>query len=46
MKDINIIWLKQAIKMVADGDTDKICKDGVTVYKVKNIVRVDVSFKG
>lgn len=42
MEKFPLIWLQNAIKAVSAGETDKMCKDGWTVYKVKNIVRIDV----
>lgn len=39
---LHLIWLQNAIKAVGDGDTDKMSKDGWTVYRVKNIIRIDI----
>lgn len=38
--DVN--WLKKAIETVKSGVADKLCKDNVTVYRVNNIIRVDI----
>lgn len=38
----DIIWVKKAVEIVAKGECEKMAKDNVTVYKVKNIVRVDI----
>ena len=35
-------WLEKAIETVKDGIADKLSKDNITVYKVKNIIRVDI----
>ena len=35
-------WLKKAIETVESGIADKLSKDNITVYKVKNIIRVDI----
>lgn len=35
-------WLEQAIETIKSGIADKLCKDNITVYRVKNIIRVDI----
>ena len=35
-------WLKKAIATVQSGLADKLTKDSVTVYRVKNIIRIDI----
>lgn len=35
-------WLVKAIETIATGIADKLCKDNVTVYRVKNIIRIDI----
>lgn len=35
-------WLEKAIETVESGIADKLSKDNITVYKVKNIIRVDI----
>lgn len=35
-------WLKKAIETIKNGIADKLCKDNVTVYRVKNIIRIDI----
>lgn len=35
-------WLKKAIETISNGIADKLCKDNVTVYRVKNIIRIDI----
>lgn len=35
-------WLEKAIETIKAGVADKLCKDNITVYRVKNIIRVDI----
>lgn len=35
-------WCLRAIDIISSGIANKLTKDNVTVYKVKNIIRVDV----
>lgn len=35
-------WIIKAVELIISGVCDKLTKDNVTVYKVKNIVRVDI----
>lgn len=35
-------WIIKAVELIVSGVCDKLTKDNVTVYKVKNIVRVDI----
>ena len=35
-------WLLKAIETIHSGIADKLQKDNVIVYKVKNIIRIDV----
>lgn len=35
-------WLEKAIETIHSGIADKLCKDNVTVYRVKNIIRIDI----
>ena len=37
-----IIWLNKAIETIQNKIADKLSKDNVTVYRVKNIIRVDI----
>ena len=39
---MNIDWLKQAIEAIKFGIADKLSKDNFTVYRVKNIIRIDI----
>lgn len=36
-------WLESAIKTIQDGIADKLTKDNVTIYRVKNIIRIDIN---
>lgn len=35
-------WIIKAVELITSGVCDKLTKDNVTVYRVKNIVRVDI----
>lgn len=35
-------WLSSAIETVKSGVADKLTKGNVTVYRVKNIIRIDI----
>lgn len=35
-------WLEEAIQTIKNGITDKLTRDNVTVYRVNNIIRIDV----
>lgn len=35
-------WLASAIDTIQKGIADKLVKDNITVYRVKNIIRIDV----
>lgn len=35
-------WLVKAIETIEAGIADKLCKDNITVYRVKNIIRIDI----
>ena len=41
-KMIDATWLLKAIETIHSGIADKLQKDNITVYRVKNIIRVDV----
>lgn len=38
-------WLVNAIGIIESGMADKLSKDNITVYRVKNIVRIDINIK-
>lgn len=35
-------WIVEAVDLITSGVCDKLTKGNVTVYRVKNIVRIDV----
>ena len=35
-------WLKKAIETINVGIADKLQKDNITIYRVKNIIRIDI----
>lgn len=35
-------WLSEALDAIRRGIADKLSKDNITVYRVKNIIRVDI----
>ena len=37
-----MVWLKKAIDTVRAGIADRLTKDNITVYRVKNIIRIDI----
>ncbi len=39
---MDLKWLEKAIETIKSGIADKLSKDNVTVYRVKNIIRVDI----
>lgn len=39
---IDINWLNRVIATIKDGVANKIEKDNIIVYKVKNIIRIDI----
>ena len=41
MIEIDTEWLKVAVAAIESGLADKLSRGGVTVYRVKNIVRID-----
>lgn len=42
MNKIDTAWLSKAIETIQNKIADKLAKDNVTVYRVKNIIRVDI----
>ena len=38
-------WLEKAIETIKSGIADKLAKGDVTVYRVKNIIRIDINNK-
>lgn len=39
---MDTMWLQKAIKTIQEGVVDKISKDNITIYRVKNIIRIDI----
>ena len=39
---MDMLWLANAIKTIKEGIADKLTKDDITIYKVKNIIRIDI----
>lgn len=39
---MDVKWLEKAIETIKNGVADKLCKDNVTIYRVKDIIRVDI----
>ena len=35
-------WLKAAIDTIKSGVADKLMKDNIMIYRVKNIIRIDI----
>ena len=39
-------WLSEALDAIRRGIADKLSKDNITVYRVKDIIRVDIKGVG
>lgn len=39
---IDTDWLTEAVTLISKGVADKLTRDNITVYRVKNIIRVDI----
>lgn len=39
---IDTEWLKVAINTIKQGIANKLEKDNITIYRVKNIIRIDI----
>lgn len=39
---MDVKWLQKAIDTIRSGIADKLSKDNITVYRVKNIIRIDI----
>ena len=37
-------WLEKAVETIKNGVADKLTKDNITVYRVKNVIRIDVKY--
>lgn len=42
--EFDVEWLKQAIKTLEAGIAEKLSKGNVTVYWVKNVIRIDIKY--
>lgn len=40
--EYNAMWLIDALRTIRSGICDKLTKDNIKVYKVKNIIRIDI----
>ena len=39
---IDMKWLQKAIDTIKNGIADRLSKDNVTIYRVKDIIRIDI----
>lgn len=39
---IDTNWLEEAVALISKGMADRLTKGNITVYRVKNIIRVDI----
>ena len=39
---IDIVWINAAILTIQQGIADKLTKGNITIYRVKNIIRIDI----
>lgn len=39
---IDTNWLTEAVSIISNGTADRLTKGNITVYRVKNIIRVDI----
>lgn len=35
-------WLEAAIELICNKACDKLSKDNITIYRVKNVIRIDI----
>ena len=42
VRSMDMNWLQKAIETIKNGIADKLTKDNITVYRVKNIIRIDI----
>ena len=40
--DMNTEWILKAVETIKSGIADKLTKDNITIYRVKNIIRIDI----
>lgn len=39
---IDTDWLTEAVDIISKGMADRLTKGNITIYRVKNIIRVDI----
>ena len=39
---MNTEWILKAVETIKSGVADKLMKDNITIYRVKNIIRIDI----
>lgn len=39
---MNAEWITKAVETIKSGLADKLAKDNVIIYRVKNIIRIDI----
>lgn len=39
---IDTNWLTEAVDIISKGMADRLTKGNITIYRVKNIIRVDI----
>ena len=39
---MDLKWLATAIETIKNNIADKLTKDNITIYRVKNIIRIDI----
>lgn len=39
---IDTNWLTEAVTLISKGVADKLTKENITIYRVKNIIRIDI----
>ena len=39
---MNTEWIIKAVETIKNGIADKLTKDNITIYRVKDIVRIDI----
>ena len=39
---MNTEWILKAVETIKNGISDKLTKDNITIYRVKNIIRIDI----
>lgn len=39
---IDTSWLTEAVAIISTGMDDKLTKENIIVYRVKNIIRIDI----